>query len=158
MYRMKCTFRRHWLTAALCSVVVWPCAALEPEQIWELVSPSCVRLEAVQLDGSKQLGTGFAFESDGKKYILSNRHVVQGATEVKVGHTATNLLQSPSYRICPSLDFAIIDLPEKFAIPALKKRTTSLRTGERAYAIGFPLGLNKSITQGLVNSHSEEYV
>lgn len=132
--------------------------ALEPEEIWELVSPSCVRIEATQLDGTKTLGTGFAFEIDGKKYILSNRHVVLGASRVQIGHSASNLHQAPAYRICPSLDFAIIDVPQKFTIAAAKKRLSPLKTGERAYAIGFPLGLNKSITQGLINSHSEEYV
>lgn len=154
---VKDTFKTFWLVCFF-SAIVSQCAALEPEQIWELVSPSCVRLEAVQLDGSKQSGTGFAFKIDGKNYILSNRHVVQGATQVKIGHSATNLVRSPSYRICPNLDFAIIDLPERFTITAIKRRVAPLRTGERAYAIGFPLGLNKSITQGLVNSHSEEYV
>jgi Trypsin-like peptidase domain len=132
--------------------------ALEPEQIWELVSPSCVRVEATQLDGTKSLGTGFAFEMEGKKYILSSRHVVLGASQVQIGQSATNLVQVASYRISPSLDFAIIDLPESFKIAAAKKRLSALKTGERAYAIGFPLGLNKSITQGLVNSHSSEYV
>lgn len=155
---MKYNHKSRWLLIALCSAVACRCMALEPEQIWELVSPSCVRIEATQLDGTKTLGTGFAFEIDGKKYILSNRHVVLGASRVQIGHSATNLLQAPSYRICPSLDFAIIDVPQKFTIAAAKKRQSPLKTGERAYAIGFPLGLNKSITQGLVNSHSEEYV
>ncbi len=104
------------------------------------------------------LGTGFAFEIDGKIYILSNRHVVLGASHLQIGHSSSNLVQAQSYRICPSLDFAIIDIPQKFTIAATRMRLSPLKTGERAYVIGFPLGLNKSITQGLVNSHSEEYV
>lgn len=131
---------------------------LEPEVIWERVSPSVVRVETTLLDGEQMQGSGFVCEIEGKKYVLSNRHVVVGAKQVRFGHLADKLTSAPSFRISPELDLALIDLPKGLQIPALRKRQTELKTGERVYAIGFPLGLNKSITQGLVSSQTEKVI
>lgn len=127
---------------------------LEPEVIWERVSPSVVRVETTMLDGEQMQGSGFVCEIEGKKYVLSNRHVVIGAKQVRVGPSADKLTVAPGYRISPELDLALIDLPQQLP----QKRTTGLKTGERVYAIGFPLGLNKSITQGLLSSQTEKVI
>src|SRR6266498_635497 len=111
-------------------------ACLEPEQIWERVSPSVLRVEATHLDGEQMQGSGFTCEIEGKKYILSNRHVVVGAKELRVGHSAETLTVAPAYRISPELDLALIDLPKQLVVVPLRKRSTELRTGERVYAIG----------------------
>lgn len=142
--------------ALLCGC--WFVFGLEPEEIWERVSPSVVRVVAEMIDGEKMQGSGFVSEIDGKKFVLSNRHVVLGAKSVRVGHSETNLLPALGYRISPDLDLAIIELPTALALPSLKKRWSDAKTGERVYAVGFPLGLNKSISQGIVGSLSEKLV
>jgi hypothetical protein len=131
---------------------------LTPEEIWSLVSPSVVRVEAKSLEGDTMIGSGFVCELQGKKFILSNRHVVLGAKEVRVGSSEATLVLAPSYRISPELDLALIDLPPGLLIAPLKTRTDGVKIGERIFAIGFPLGLNKSITQGLISSDTEKVV
>jgi hypothetical protein len=115
-----------------------------------------VRIEASLLDGAEMQGSGSACELEGKKYILSNRHVVTGAKEVRVGHRSEDLKLSPGFKLSPELDLAVIEVPEGLRIDAIPKRESPLRTGERVYAIGFPLGLDKSITSGLLSSESEK--
>jgi hypothetical protein len=131
---------------------------LQPEEIWTRVSPSVVRVEAKSLEGDTLIGSGFVCELNGKKVILSNRHVVLGAKEVRVGSSAEKLFRSPGYRISPDLDLALIDLPKELQIASLKTRTGGVRIGERIFTVGFPMGLNKSITQGLVSSETEQLV
>ncbi|MCU0783339.1 MAG: S1C family serine protease [Verrucomicrobia bacterium] len=131
---------------------------LKPEEIWSRVSPSVVRVEAKSLEGDTVIGSGFVCELQGKKFILSNRHVVLGAKEVRVGSSEDTLVVAPSYRISPELDLALIDLPPSLQIAPLRTRAGGLKIGERVFAIGFPLGLNKSITQGLVSSETEKLV
>lgn len=150
---------------------VWPCLAfvlamgckeshiaLQPEEIWDRVSPSVLRVEAEGLDGSTQLGSGFVCEIEGQKFILSNRHVVLGAKHVRVGASGDELTLAPGYRISPDLDLALIDVPKGLQIKPLQGRANKLRIGEEIFAIGFPLGLNKSISQGLASSETEMLV
>ncbi len=129
---------------------------VEPAEIWEMVSPSVVRVEATLLDGEQVQGSGFVCEVDGKKYILSNRHVVLGAKEIRVGHSQNKLTPAPGYRVSPKFDLTLIDIPHEVYLAPIKRRTTELRTGERVYVIGFPLGLNKSITQGIISSQTDQ--
>ncbi len=131
---------------------------LQPEEIWARVSTSVVRVEATLLDGDTMIGSGFVCELNGKKVILSNRHVVLGAKEVRVGSSAEKLFRAPEYRISPEFDLALIELPKELQITPLKTRANNVRIGERIFAVGFPLGLNKSITQGLVSSETEQLV
>ena len=67
-------------------------------------------------------------------------------------------MRAPSYRISPDIDLALIDLPTELAIPPLKTRKDGVKIGERVFAVGFPMGLSKSITQGLVSSETEQLV
>lgn len=142
--------------AAFASVV--ELAALEPEQVWERVSPSVMRVEAEMFDGDRTQGSGFVCEVGGRKWIFSNRHVVLGAKKVRVGQSETNLLEASGYRISAELDLAIIEPPTALVTPSLPKRTLEPKTGERIFAIGFPLGLNKSINQGIISSQTDKVV
>jgi hypothetical protein len=131
---------------------------LQPEEIWSQASPSVVRIEAKSIDGNIMIGSGFVCELQGRTFILSNRHVVLGANEIRVGKSEDELVRASSYRISPDIDLALIDLPPGLAIPPLKTRKDGVKIGERVFAVGFPLGLHKSITQGLVSSETEQFV
>lgn len=156
---MQCLVYRPFAVAVVCLLLLPSCSwAFEPEEIWDRVNPSVLRVEATLLDGEEMQGSGFACEVEGKKYVLSNRHVVAGAKQIRVGHSTEKLSAAPGFRISPELDLALIDLPTGMQIPVLRKRATELRVGERVYAVGFPLGLNKSISQGLLSSQTEKVV
>ena len=129
---------------------------LEPQGIWNLISPSVVRVEAQLLNGDQMQGSGFICEMDGKKYILTNKHVVRGAKEVRVGYTEAKLVKASGYHTSRDIDLAIIEMPDNFGGNCLKTRKDEVRVGEKIFALGFPLGLNKSITQGIVSSQTKE--
>lgn len=52
--------------------------AKSPEDIWREVSPSILSISAKGIDGTQAVGSGFVVELEGKRLVLTNRHVVKG--------------------------------------------------------------------------------
>ena len=100
-------------------------------------------------------GTGFVYEEDDKyAYILTNSHVVDGATSVKVKFTNNNienveLVGNDSYS-----DIAVlkIDKTKVLKVASIGK-TTDMRVGDTVFAIGAPLNDEYSwtITRGILS-------
>lgn len=113
-------------------------------------------------DGSAQgelqpsgMGSGFIFDSTG--YILTNQHVVGGASEIKVmvdGYEKplTAKLLGSSYE----LDLAVLKI-EGSNFPTLKLGDSSnLNMGDWVVAIGNPYGFDHTITVGVLSSNERE--
>jgi Trypsin-like peptidase domain len=122
--------------------------ALDAQQIFERVSPSVVVIKTADGMGS---GVVYAVDYSGltpSSTILTNCHVVKGSTQVTVerlGKKAT-----ATVKICDAeRDMAILTLGG--ALPTLPVRTTPLKVGEPAFAVGAPQGLELSISQGIVS-------
>ena len=128
------------------------------EEIWRDVSPSLVYIKAQGLDGSAMQGSGFIVELDGKRLLLTNRHVVKGAEKVFAGTDTEALVPTLGYRINTDLDLAVIDCPKGLNAPALKLASTSPNPGAEVTALGFPLGISKVITRGIISSVEDQYV
>lgn len=128
------------------------------EQIWTEISPSLIYVAAAGIDGTKAQGSGFIVELDGKRLVLTNRHVVKGAEKVMVGTDAETLLPSVSYKIASDLDLAVVECPESLKAPPLRLATRPLNPGAEVIALGFPLGLSKVITRGVVSAVEDQYV
>ncbi|MES2306866.1 MAG: trypsin-like peptidase domain-containing protein [Gemmatimonadota bacterium] len=103
-----------------------------------------------QVDRSS--GSGFVVSSDG--YILTNNHVVEGATKVRV-----RLLDGRSYiaRIIGTdkdTDIGVLKIDATGLTPAALGESDKVRVGEWVLAIGNPLGedLTFSVTQGIVSA------
>jgi S1-C subfamily serine protease len=105
-----------------------------------------------------QAGTGSGFLWDGKGHIVTNYHVVQGATRV-----AVTLIDGKTYNANivgaePRKDMAIlkIDLRETNVIPFGEKVSNSAEVlvGQKAIAIGNPYGLDHTLTVGNVSALS----
>jgi S1-C subfamily serine protease len=98
------------------------------------------------------LGTGFLIHPDG--YILTNAHVVHNATEIRVV-LDTEARDRPARIIGldPLTDTALLKMApvEPRRVLPLGDSDT-LRTGEMVIAIGNPLGLNHTVTQGIVSA------
>ncbi len=97
-------------------------------------------------------GSGVIITSGGR--ILTNAHVVKGATEITVSlHDGTDL-KAKVIGSDPKADLAVIQLEGK--IPTLKPLTfgdsQSLRLGEVVLAVGDPFGVGKSVTMGIVSA------
>ncbi|MEL4895361.1 HhoA/HhoB/HtrA family serine endopeptidase [Crocosphaera sp. Alani8] len=95
-------------------------------------------------------GSGFILSEDGK--IITNAHVVAGTQEVDVilkdGRTFTGKVLGTD----PITDVAVIDI-EADQLPTVKAgNSDNLNVGEWAIAIGNPLGLDNTVTTGIVSA------
>ena len=107
------------------------------------------------------LGSGFLIHSDG--YIVTNDHVVAGERQISVtqfkGSGAKMTKQNfDNVKIVASggnLDLALLKIEgqdEKFKFPFVTLgSSTDLKQGERVFAIGSPLGLERSVSEGIVS-------
>jgi len=101
--------------------------------------------------GQTAIGSGFIIHPDG--YVLTNNHVVENAVEIKV--KLNDKREFPAYVIGtdPRTDVALVRIEEgeKFKAVALGDSDT-VKVGERVIAIGNPLGLNHTVTSGIISA------
>lgn len=96
-------------------------------------------------------GSGVIIRSDG--YIVTNNHVVQGATTIKVtligGKTLTGRIMGRD----ALTDLAVIKVDSKDRLPAARLGPSgTLQVGQLAIAIGNPFGLGSTVTTGVVSA------
>ncbi|HEY9907216.1 MAG TPA: HhoA/HhoB/HtrA family serine endopeptidase [Thermosynechococcaceae cyanobacterium] len=95
-------------------------------------------------------GSGFIIKSDG--LILTNAHVVSGADTVTVTMKDGRELQGKVLGVDTVTDVAVIKV-ESNGLPAVSLgNSDQLRAGEWAIAIGNPLGLDNTVTVGIVSA------
>jgi putative serine protease PepD len=109
------------------------------------VSPAVVQIRAEQ-----GLGSGVVYDADGD--VVTNHHVVSGSQTFVVTlangkrHTATLI------GAFPPDDLAVVRLKGATPAPATFGDSSKLRVGQVAFAIGNPLGLRSSVTDGIISS------
>ena len=97
-------------------------------------------------------GSGFIVTPDG--YILTNAHVVDGATDVTVRLTDRREFTAKVIGSDKRTDVAVIKIDAK-GLPTVKIGDPSkLRPGEWVVAIGSPFGFDNSVTAGIVSGIS----
>lgn len=95
-------------------------------------------------------GSGFIVSSDG--YILTNAHVVKGASEVTVKTTDRREYNAKVIGIDERTDVAVIKIDAK-DLPVVRLGDPSkLKPGEWVVAIGSPFGFENSVTAGVVSA------
>jgi Do/DeqQ family serine protease len=98
----------------------------------------------------KGLGSGFVVSSDG--LILTNAHVVEGSNQVKVTLKDGQTYQGKVMGTDSLTDVAVIKI-EANSLPAITfADSDNLQPGEWAIAIGNPLGLDNTVTTGIVSA------
>ncbi|MBE9079447.1 trypsin-like peptidase domain-containing protein [Romeria aff. gracilis LEGE 07310] len=95
------------------------------------------------------VGSGFIVGEDGR--IITNAHVVAGADMVEVTLKDGRTLQGEVLGSDPVTDVAVIQV-EATDLPTLASSSAELRPGELAIAIGNPLGLDNTVTVGIVSA------
>lgn len=130
-----------------------PSDALSIPEIVEKVSGSVVGISA---SSSSQIatGTGVIMSEDG--YIITNAHVVSGATELSVVFTDDdkNSIKAELIGLDSQTDLAVIKIDKTGLTPAEFGKSSELQVGEVAIAIGNPLGfqLAGSVTAGIISA------
>ena len=100
---------------------------------------------------SGSLGSGFVVSEDG--YIVTNNHVVNNADEIYVKFTDGREYPTRLIGTSPEVDIAVlkIDSNEKFK-PLQFADSDKIEIGQWSIAFGNPLGLNDSMTVGIINA------
>ena len=95
-------------------------------------------------------GSGFIFTPDGQ--LLTNAHVVDGTTEVKVTLKDGQVYQGKVLGTDPMTDVAVVKI-EAENLPTVDiGNAEQLNPGEWAIAIGNPLGLDNTVTVGIISA------
>lgn len=116
----------------------------------ERVRDSVVFISA-RKGGQGGTGSGFVFTPDG--YLLTNSHVVHGATALEVSRPDGTRSQAQLVGEDPGSDLAVLRIGSSRFLPHLELGDSSkLRVGQIAIAIGNPLGFAHTVTSGIVSA------
>ena len=97
------------------------------------------------------LGSGFILDSDG--YIITNNHVVEDASEVKVQLGDKREFDATVIGTDPQTDLALLKIEAGKALPQVTLGDSDeLRVGEDVIAVGNPFGLGGTVTRGIVSA------
>ena len=98
----------------------------------------------------RSVGSGFLISADG--YILTNHHVVDGAERITVRLSDRRELEARLVGGDPTYDVALLKVEGK-GLPVLRQgKSAALKPGQWVVAIGSPLGLEQSVTAGIVSA------
>ncbi|MBW3659837.1 MAG: trypsin-like peptidase domain-containing protein [Actinobacteria bacterium] len=124
----------------------------------QAVTPSVVRIDILTSAGTGEdritrevgLGSGVIYRSDG--YILTNNHVVEQASELRVRLANGDSLAAELVGTDPLNDLAVLRV-DRTGLPAINLREEPpITVGETAIAIGSPFGLDATVTAGVVSA------
>jgi len=99
---------------------------------------------------SHALGSGVIVSPDG--YILTNNHVVAGATDIKVSFSNQKEIPAKVIGTDAASDLAVIKVDQK-DLPTLPLgNSAGMEVGDIVLAIGNPFGLGQTVTMGIVSA------
>ncbi|MGG5738223.1 MULTISPECIES: S1C family serine protease [Bacillus cereus group] len=116
---------------------------------------------AMQPTGQEQTagtGSGVIYKKAGNKaYIVTNNHVVDGANKLAVKLSDGKQVDAKLVGKDPWLDLAVVEIDGSNVNKVASLGDSSkIRAGEKAIAIGNPLGFDGSVTEGIISSKERE--
>ena len=100
---------------------------------------------------SHSLGSGVIIDKQG--YILTNYHVVQGATEIKVILANKTKVNAKIVGTDSKTDLALLKIPSSKSFrPLTMGNSDTLRVGDVILAIGNPFGYSHTVTSGIISA------
>jgi serine protease Do len=148
------------------------------EQVYQQVSPSVVNIQVIeggaasannssrtpgfpfsfgtpaQQAPSMALGSGFVWDTSGN--IVTNNHVVSGASKITVKFADGMTVNAKVVGTDPNADLAVINVsvPASELHPVSVADSTQVKVGQIVIAIGNPFGLQGTMTQGIISGLS----
>ena len=138
---------------------------LTPERIYRQDAPGVVQITATSVtqttdpfslqpstQTAQSLGSGFVIDKTG--HIVTNYHVVQGASKVQVSFSGQDQLAATVVGSDPSTDTAVlkVDAHARAFTPLPLGDSDGVIVGDPVYAIGNPFGFTRTLTSGLVSA------
>jgi serine protease Do len=101
------------------------------------------------------LGSGFIIDPDG--YVVTNNHVIDEASGIKVTLPDGKQYDAKVIGADPQTDLALLKIDAKRKLPALEwGDSDALKVGDWIIAVGDPFGLGGSVTAGIVSARSRD--
>jgi S1-C subfamily serine protease len=102
------------------------------------------------------LGSGFVIDKEG--HIVTNYHVVEGATEIEVSFSNQDTVDAKIVGTDPSTDLALlkVDVDSEALTPLSLADSDAVVVGDPVVAIGNPFGLERTVTAGIVSALQRE--
>jgi serine protease Do len=101
------------------------------------------------------VGSGIVITADG--YVLTNRHVVEGATSLKVTLADGSDYPASVVKVSSDQDLALVKVDATGLSPAKLGQSSAVAVGQTAIAIGSPLGtFTETVTKGIVSALDRE--
>jgi serine protease Do len=153
-----------------------PASAQLPQSLYQ--NPGALRKEStvrelvatlgeavVQVRTPGGLGSGFFINEDG--YLITNFHVIEGETQIsiEVYHSRIGQLDRKNYKQIRIIamnkfaDLALLKVEDKDAPKfswVLLGDSDAMSVGERVFAIGSPLGLERTVTEGILSTKTRQ--
>ena len=99
---------------------------------------------------SQSLGSGFVWSGEG--IIVTNNHVVEGASRITVNFSDGTQLAAKLIGVDPDSDVAVLRVDAKNLLTAPIGTSSDLQIGETVIAVGNPFGLSGTVTTGVVSA------
>ncbi len=129
-------------------------------EIYRAAAPGVVHITATgqtsDLFGGTQeqqaVGSGFVIDKAG--HIVTNYHVVEGASSVDVSFSNNESMKAKVIGKDPATDIAVLKVkaPSRALKPLTLGDSSAVRVGDQVIAIGNPLGYDRSVTSGIVSA------
>ena len=97
------------------------------------------------------LGSGVIVSARGKNYVLTNNHVIAHAQDIQVLLYDGRIAKATLVGADQETDLAVLKI-DASNLPVISVAHQQLRAGDVVLAIGNPLGLNQTVTMGIVSA------
>jgi serine protease Do len=135
------------------------------KRVVQLVSPTVVHIEATKnsdyqyRNGARanieEAGSGVVVELSGRKFILTNRHVIRDADkdDISIQLNDGRILHPRTIWEDKETDVAVMEVPDLGnLIPARLGNSAEMEIGDFVLAVGSPFGLSQSVTYGIISA------
>lgn len=112
--------------------------------------PSVARITGYRFGGAKVTGSGFLIDEQG--HLLTNNHVVEASLTLLAEFSDGRVRKATLVGADPLTDLAVIKVDSEGVAGLPFVKSNQLEVGEWVVAVGFPLGLDQTVTVGVISA------